>query len=183
VIIPYEALQGILEKEARELAERMRVARVVAASQGVKQVQPRIPKAFGHLRDSVEATENGITVTAPHAAAVEIGTRPHYPDIEALTRWVKLRGMQGLTPRGRVRKRIKNLDPKSAKQAQSVARQLKSLRAGSKYSLVDAPRQIAEAIAKRIQKFGTKPVFYMRSSVPSIAANLIRLVRKFKARV
>lgn len=67
-----------------------------------------IPRAFGELADSLHVVDGAkgnsdVTCDAPHAAAVENGSRPHTPPLAPLIAWVTLRGLQGLTSGGRVK--------------------------------------------------------------------------------
>lgn len=64
-----------------------------------REVKERTPKAHGLLRESVIGVEsiNGLHVegfvSSPlaYAVSVELGTKPHFPPIDALVDWVKVR--------------------------------------------------------------------------------------------
>lgn len=153
-----------------------------AARKSVPAVIENTPKAFGELRDSVHTASSPtrITVTAPHAAAVEIGSRPHVVPIDDLVRWVKLRGMQGLTKGGRVRRSIGNpgkVGPTTAQQAITVAAQLRSLEKNGALS-IDAAEQVARRIQAAIAKAGTAPHWYVRKSLPQIEADLNDMISR-----
>lgn len=49
---------------------------------------------------------------------------------------------------------------------------------GGKFSPIDAPRKVAEAIAAAIEKEGTRPQWYTRNSLPVIAMRLATNMRK-----
>lgn len=173
-------LPGQLKRKMRDLQERADKAIVRTAQDGVAAIKTTAPKAFGDLQNSVHLVRgpvNRVVVDAPHAGAVEIGSPPHKPDIEKLTAWVKLRGMQGL-------RRIRSArlhGPTTAGHAKSVkallAAQVQKGEGGD-FSSVDAPRQVALAIAKAIEKEGTKPHFFVRNALPQIAMQLSRNMRK-----
>lgn len=127
-----------------------------------------MPIAFGPLKQSgqVRATAEGATVTwdAPHAAAVEVGSRPHVPPIEPLIRWVKLRGMQGLDKKGRTRPSSKP-GTTTAGHSLRVARQI---HAGTTDAVAtDTPERIARAIQHAIMVGGTKPHWFARKALTS----------------
>src|SRR6185312_2759464 len=114
----------------------------------------------GHIASTI--------TSAPHAGAVEAGSRPHLVPLDALIKWVKLRGMQGLTASGRIR--TKRWNPEGTTtfaHARRVASQLKGMESGGSLS-IDAPEQIARAIQQAILKKGTKPHWYTAKSMPEI---------------
>lgn len=101
------------------------------------------------------------------------------PDIEKLTAWVKLRGLQGLHSRGLGNTR------RHGPTTKAQALRVKDLLAaevqrghGGDYSPTDAPEKVALAIAKGIQKHGTRPHWFVRDSLPDIAKVLNEHVRK-----
>lgn len=174
----------------RVLAFAGRCERAVerTARAAVPIIQGRTPKAFGDLVESVHAEEDRTVVNAPHAAAVERGSAPHRPNMEALIRWVKLRGMQGLTGRGKIRSRFaRELGPTTAQHAMNVAGMLKALevrgkRGTGRHLPIDAAEQVAEAIAAGIEKHGTKPTWFVRESLPQIGQVLLENLRRAKGR-
>lgn len=89
-------------------------------------VREKVPRAFGELADSAHIVEFERTVQivfdAPHAGAVEVGSRPHVPPLEPLIAWVTLRGIQGLTASGGVRSnRTKRGDSRTPNNRLAVA--------------------------------------------------------------
>lgn len=96
------------------------------------------------------------------------------PNIEALTKWVKLRGLQGLQGKRAIRKMA---GPTTAGQAMKVAKHLKQhevrgTRAKGRHTPVDAAELVAWAIAQTVQKEGTKPHWFVRNALPEIEAIL-----------
>lgn len=172
----------MIKRDLDRLTSRLDTAIGRTVEAGATTVRKRAPKAFGNLAGSVHTEgETKIIIDAPHAAAVEIGSAPHTPDLEALVAWVKLRGMQALTrPRG-----LHLLGSTTPGQATSVkqmlAAEVKRGGTGSgrgRWSPVDAPRQVALAIAKGIEAKGTKPHFFVRDALPEIAADLSKRIRR-----
>ena len=171
---------GLLEGHLRKLERRAHRGMEQTARDGVAVVKSEAPKAFGDLRGSTHVEKMGrnvkIVVDAPHAGAVEGGSAPHTPDIERLTAWVRLRGMQGLRGVGSSR----TTGMTTGGHAMSVKEELASRvqnGAGGQFSPIDAPRQVAEAIAKSIQVNGTRPYFFVRNSLPRIEEQLGRNMR------
>ena len=102
-------------------------------------------------------------VTAPHAAAVENGSRPHWVPIDPLIAWVKLRGMQGLNRSGR--------GATTSIHAKSIKSELKSMQQGSrgaKFNSVDDAEEVARRIQYAIAHVGTKPQHYVLRAIPTI---------------
>lgn len=133
---PEQAMRKLakrIQSDLKGMDAGMKAAAKAVSKRAVPIVKSRVPIAFGELRDSVQNFDRGsdgvpvTAVDAPHAAAVEIGTRPHTPNIEELTRWVQLRGAQGLTNGGRLKKRGFGPGPTTAFQAKRVATLLKQL--------------------------------------------------------
>ncbi len=153
-------------KDMRELTKNIGNAAKDTARDGVRVVKANVPVAFKELRNDIKATPTRtgarIRAGAPHAEPVEVGSRPHMPPIEPLVAWVKLRGMQSL------RRRAKKQAP--FKYAHVGAALKEHERGGS--SSIDAPRQVAFAIALGIKKHGTKPTWFMFRSLPEIYAIL-----------
>ncbi len=84
-----------MEHEKKRQAEVSSATRA-AANIGAKIIRANAPKATMALADSVEVDESDNTTTvvvrAPHAQAVEIGSRPHMPPIAPLIRWAQAIG-------------------------------------------------------------------------------------------
>lgn len=162
-----KSLAALARRVPKDMAAReKRIARAISktTTAGAAVVRRRVPVAFSELRDSVQHDATRVFADAPHAAAVENGSRPHWVPLEALIRWVKLRGMQGLS--GRSMKRL------SGTTTALHATRMRTLLALSvdknEASPVDAPTQIAKAIQLAIHAHGTKPHHYMGGSVPLI---------------
>ena len=145
---------------------------------GEKVVAKNIPIAFGELERGLSTIleqanpsqpygKAEIQVKAPHALAVEYGSRPHMPPLAPILAWVKLRGAQAYPNINKARPR----GPTGRAWAAIVATQLKGyeIRASRKantgrYSPVDAPEILARRIQISISKVGTRPQFYMSKS-------------------
>lgn len=185
----------MIKKDLRGKEKAVLRATRKAAKRGAKIVKRRVPVAFSELADSVVDIPaiNGaiIIATAPHAAAVENGSRPHTPPLEPLIKWVRLRGMQGLAgaaKRAETRLRkggsVSISDINSAQHASVIAGRLRSMgvhRGNYKIAIGQhtttnafdkATIKIARAIQASIAKHGTKPNAYMLNSLPAIEAIL-----------
>lgn len=157
-------------------------ARETAAKLHAACVRKNMPVAFGELRASVHAVLYKVVVDAPHAAAVERGSRPHWVPIEALLKWVQLRGFQGLASD----KALSRLPGSStAGAARSVAAGIRSISDSSGYSDTSggasdagAGMAIARAIQIKISRVGTKPTWFMRNSIPAARGFLSTEVHK-----
>ncbi len=168
-----QQLSKLLVKHNKERNRRVRAAVVRSAIGGKKYIaEHTIPIAFQELVESLEvrfrANAKGegparaqIVATAPHAEAVEKGSRPHLPPLEPILRWVKLRGMQGLRSRKRLR------GSTSAYHATRVATLIRGMERGGAVP-VDAPERIARAIQHAIAQKGTKPHRFMLRAVPFV---------------
>lgn len=169
-------LPRLIAEDLKQLKDRVDAAWKATADESVPIIRRRAPRAFGDLSNSVHVVPGKTVVDAPHAAAVEIGSLPHEPDMEKLIAWVKLRGLQGLHQRGRLR----SLGPTTPYQAMRVAEMLRRevMRGpGGEFSPIDSPEKVAAAIAAAIRARGTKPHWFVRSSLPDIHIVLDRLVR------
>lgn len=123
-------LGKLLEKHAADRVRRVRAAMGQTAVHGAHLVAQNVPIAFGELRSSVHAEvlpeHTRTVVNAPYAAAVEGGSRPHWVPIEPLLKWVKLRGMQGLSAKGNARA-SKGPGTTTARHSLGVASQLANM--------------------------------------------------------
>lgn len=178
-MISAKDLPAILARDMNRLRNEVEDALSRTAIRAIAPIRKRVPKAFGELKDSIHADDVGTpspktVADAPHAAAVEVGSRPHKPDWERLLAWVKLRGMQGLTRGGRLRKRFNRSEgPTTPQQARSVASAIKNhevrgKRGVGRHTPIDAPEQVARAISKAIEVHGTKPHWYVAESLPDV---------------
>lgn len=123
-------LAGLLRKHEKERIRRIRRNLQRTAKDAVPIIKENAPKAFFFLEDSVHDEDMKTVVDAPHAAAVEVGSRPHTPPLDPLVAWVVLK----ITQMG------------SGEEA----------------------RRIARAIQIKISKVGTRPHWFVRSSLPAI---------------
>lgn len=167
-----ESLTAALRRDMKARERRCEKALLPVARAGVRVMrEDTMPKAFGDLMDSAKAksVKGGAEtrVSAPHAAAVENGSRPHWVPLEALIKWVKLRGLQGLKSTKRL---AKSKGSTTFKHARSIASAINSrmLADGSDAIAIDAPEQIAREIQVAIAKHGTKPQWYAKRAVPRI---------------
>lgn len=176
-----EQFERTLKRDLRRLQREADRAVRRTSRKAVRVVVRNIPIAFGELKDSLHAVDlpgpghiASTIAEAPHAAAVEVGSRPHLVPLDELVKWVKLRGMQGLSKAGRVRSsrwKATGMGVTTADHARRVARQLKGMRVNGA-TPIDAPEQIARAIQQAILHSGTKPHWYMAKSLPEIEAVL-----------
>lgn len=159
-------LARLLKRKQEDLHRSMARAAKKAARKHARHLRRNMPVASSDLRDSVHVVGSKVIVDAPHAAAVERGSRPHWPPFEPILKWVKLRGFQGLVSD----KQLARLPgTTTAGAARSIASQIRDrMQVGADDAIaVDAPEQIARAIQASIAKHGTKPQWYMRSSIPA----------------
>jgi len=175
-------LERVLKRDADRLKRKLHAAIRRAASSGERIVDKRVPKAFGELKDSGVIFDDGDVVSiiymAPHAAAAEVGSRPHLVPLDELVRWVKLRGMQALDDKGGIRKSFKRSEgPTTPGHARSIGYRLRAMEQDGSLA-VTAPEQIARAIQHAILVNGTVPHWYARSSLPELRADLDRKIRQ-----
>lgn len=190
-------LAKAIRRDMKGLEREVRRARVSAARQTAHYVARNMPIAFGELRKSLHVEVKGGTTRgtvrtiadAPHAAAVEVGSRPHWVPLQPLLDWVKLRGTQGIDAWGGVRSAMRKAwGTTTAKAAHRVATDLKQLeRSGRPLSGdhldVNAPLSLAKAIQAAIAKNGTRPHAYMRNALPFAKAVLNEEVKAALRRV
>lgn len=180
-----EDLPRLIEEDNARVKAAIKQSLNLTAIYAIVPIKKRAPKAFGKLQDSVVATAGDSPLTivdAPHAAAVEVGSRPHEPDFEAVLAWVRLRGLQGTTPNGRLRRHFykgfaSDHGTTTARQARAVAHQLVQKEKQGK-SFHDATIEIAQAICAAIKANGTAPHWYVRASMPEIGRYLKRVLRR-----
>jgi hypothetical protein len=155
-----------MRKHHKDRIRGIKDAVLMTAKSGVKTVRSYMPVAFRSLYNSTVAykTADGATIeiAAPHAAAVERGSRPHWVPLAPLIEWVKLRGMQGL--RGG-----KLLGVTSRSAARLVRGQLgKMAKDHGGFNAVDDPVRVAKGIQRAISIVGTPPSNYARNSLPAL---------------
>lgn len=167
-------LRSALKRDLKGLSKKSRKAIEKTADVGRLVAYGKAPVAFGALRDSLssQATVTGarIRASAPHAQALEVGSRPHMPPLQPLVAWVKLRGMQGLNAAasgGRARG-----------QPAFVAQEIRARGTGTSTPIA-APEDIAWMIARAIAKNGTRPHWFMRRSLPEVRSILDAYMKSF----
>lgn len=164
-------LQALIRRHAKEREEKVRTAIRKAARRASlansSELKRNIPVAFGELRESVHVEGSKVIVDAPHAAAVNNGSRPHWMPLAPLIAWVKLRGMQGLATERQIG-RLPGTSTRGA--AQGVAAMLASHehRGPAGYSDVDAAEQVARMIQRAIAARGTKPHHFIEKALPGM---------------
>jgi hypothetical protein len=172
-----EELPGLIRSHLNGLQTRIGRAVQKTAADAVTPIRKRAPKAFGDLQNSVHAVPGPnpkTIVDAPHAGAVERGSPPHTPDFERLLAWVKLRGMQGLNGTSR---RDGRTTARQATRVKDLLSHEVQRGPGGPFSPVDSPTRVAEAIAKGIEKHGTRPYWFVRESLEDVRALLNTNVR------
>lgn len=134
------ALNAIAKREAaRDSRVKDSLRKAAAATAPI--VRRNMPRAFAELEDSLHIIDllgqSQIIADAPHAAAVEKGTRPHMPPLEPLIAWVTLRGLHGLTNSGGVKSvRPGNL----ANPEQWAAKYSKQMKSAASFAIAKALR-------------------------------------------
>jgi hypothetical protein len=170
-------LERLVRKHAVQRQKRIERAVERTARASAQYVRTdTVPVAFSELRDSIHVEVLGpghvrVIADAPHAAAVEVGSRPHWVPIEPLVRWVKLRGFQGLvSPAQRARLPGSTTEQHALDIKADLA--IRSMRRGDGSNSVDDPLKIARSIAAAIAKSGTRPQWYMRRALPFVHETL-----------
>ena len=163
-------LERTLKHDLTAITRKAIKATRAAARKGRAIAKKKAPAAFGELRDGIDVDplEDGARIrsSAPHSCAVEAGSRPHWPPLEPILAWVKLRGAQGIHTKRR-------LAPSEAPKA--VAAMLRGKvqgKRGERYLPVDAALEVANAIRAAIAKRGTKPTWFMHESAQGVALEL-----------
>lgn len=175
------ALVSLIKRHAKQREKKVvgaiKAAARKASASNASALKRNIPVAFGEIRESVHVVGMSVIVDAPHAAAVNNGSRPHWMPLAPLIAWVKLRGMQGLATE-RQQGRLPGTSTKAA--AQGVASMLASHehRGPGGYSSSDAPVQVARAIQRAIAQRGTKAHHFIEKSLPGMFAVLDAEIRK-----
>lgn len=133
---------------------QVRAALARAARDGAAVLKAAAPTSSGSLKKSIKAKGPMVEIDAPHVLYVEHGARPHMPPIAPLIEWVKRNrgklGLKGSSP-GRDKK--------------------------GKFTASPAVVAAAWALAKKIERDGIKPTFFIRRSLPVMSARAIKLVR------
>jgi gamma-glutamylcysteine synthetase len=176
-----DGLRAALARDLPLLRKKVHAAAVTAAVDAAHAAVAKVPIAFGELRSSIHvvATEPDRVrsiADAPHAAAAEQGSRPHWVPLDALIKWVKLRGMQGLSKAGVVRP-SKGPGSTTHEHSFAIASQIKAAEKGGAND-VDEPKRIALAIQAAIAKRGTRPHWFYRQARPIAMKSLDRAIRE-----
>lgn len=174
-------LRRKLRASLRDKERRVERAAKRAARRHRAYIIANMPVASSELRASVHVVGTRVVVDAPHAAAVERGSRPHWMPLEPLIKWVKLRGFQGLAST----KSLSRMPGTSTRgHAESVASQFASHRRGGEigaetgFTDLGAVRDIAKGIQLAIALKGTKPTWFMRDSLPKARGFLAEEISK-----
>jgi len=152
-----------IREDMRAREKRLKVAVRKAARQTRNYVvRETIPRAFAELAESVhvedgKAGNSSVVADAPHAAAVENGSRPHRPPLEPLIMWVQLRGLQSITSKGMLRR--------AGSQSWSTV----SSKSGSGAMSRNAARSIGEALKKQVGGKAGLAAWHARASQGSLA--------------
>lgn len=125
-----------------------------AAHLGTEILASVAPVDVGTLKSSMHVEggimEPRIVIDAPHAATVELGSRPHMPPLQPLIDWVKRhRASFGIKGKGSVRNKSTGRFEASA---EVVA--------------------IARAIQRKIAREGTRPTYFVRNAIPKLVEAL-----------
>lgn len=90
-------LARVLRRDMAALRSAVLDAVHETAAEGADVAIQTVPVAFGELVSSIRdiPRERGATIRAdaPHAKAVEVGSRPHWAPIAPLKKWCELKGM------------------------------------------------------------------------------------------
>lgn len=162
-----DELRARLAQDVPMLKAKVDKALPYAAAKTTIVMKGRVPVAFGELHDSIHVAGNSAIADAPHAAAVEVGSRPHLPPLEPLIAWVKRRGMQGLGAGPNTWMKGRKRDVRHARVIAGRLQELANARGGTANE-VDDPVKIARQIQFAIGKRGTKPSWFARGSLPKI---------------
>lgn len=134
------------------LADKRKI--LSAAHLGVEIIAQAAPvdvgtlKSSGHVEGGIDAPR--IVIDAPHAATVELGSRPHMPPLQPLIDWVKRhRASFGIKGKG-------------------TQRNAKTGRFETSAEIV----AIARAIQRKIAREGTKPTYFVRNAIPKLVEAL-----------
>ena len=174
ILKSFAELAKRLQADDRDFREqKLRRAIQKTLREAVKILIKNAPLASGHFRDGFDVEMNannggGVTTDAPKGMidALEYGRLPggKMPPVDAIEKWVRLKGAYGISKTKALRR---------VTGAKQMASAIASRERGGAVS-VDAPREIAWAIARSIQKNGTKPTHFILKSQPEIRAALDR---------
>ena len=157
-------------KDMRKVERGIDGAANRAAQRVAWQIRRDMPVAHGELRDSVHVEGSRVIVDAPHAAAVETGSRPHWAPLEPLIEWVQLRGFQSLLSS---KSRMRLPGNTTQEHASRVGAAFAAVRRGgavgvqTPFTPIGAAYAIAKGIQLRIALAGTRPHWYVRKHLPA----------------
>ncbi len=177
----FKELVSLLTKHAKT-REKNVIAAVKRAARRASQanssaLKRNIPVAFGEIRESVHVEGSRVIVDAPHAAAVNNGSRPHWMPLAPLIAWVKLRGMQGLGT-DRQRGRLPGTSTRAAAEGVAGLLAAQEHRGPAGYSSTGAVVEVAKMIQRAIAKRGTKPHHFIEKALPDMFKVLDAEIRK-----
>lgn len=143
-----------IRADAREQKIRFAGAIRRAALAGAEVIASSAPVDRGTLKGSVhvEREPDGgsrIVVDAPHAAALELGSRPHTPPLAPLIAWVR-RHRLGFGIEGKGLSRDES----------------------GRFTASPEVARIARAIQRKIAMHGTKPTYFVFRNLPRLVAIL-----------
>jgi hypothetical protein len=150
---PANAARAITDGTRKKLG-RDRKAILATAHFGAEVIARNAPVDRGAIKASVHVERDGdtvrITLDAPHAGVLELGSRPHTPPLEPLIAWVKRhRASFGIEGKGTTR----NKDT-------------------GRFEASPAVVAAARAIQRKIAREGTRPRYFVKHSLPAITAQL-----------
>lgn len=165
--IPKEGEQAVI----RGLRSTARICQRYTVEE-IRRAQPYAPVDRGELANSVDTAtiETGaIThVDAPHAPFIEFGTRPHWAPLEALTEWVRRKGIVG-------KRRKSETRSEAARRGWETRRR----RAAGLPDYDEAEIQkVAKLIQYKIAHHGTKPRHFMKKAYERAVERMRREVLK-----
>lgn len=155
--------------------ERVAGAGYEAALLGAEVVAKAAPVDVGTLKSSIHARQTGprsaeLRADAPHAGIVEVGSRPHTPPLQPLIDWVRRHGKSfGVKRASKVRTGPVRTAATQRRRDATIARNADR----------DAEvERIARGIQRKIARFGTKPRWFMRDSLPKLRKILAILIKR-----
>lgn len=155
---------AVFNAREKKRIDRVRGAMFESALLGAEVVAKAAPVDVGSLKSSIraESTPKGahILVDAPHAATLEIGSRPHTPPLQPILDWVRRHARNFGLKRPRI----------------GVARTARQQT--TKDAQARALEGVARGIQAKIARVGTKPRWYMRNALPSLRRILDRIVKR-----
>lgn len=166
-------MERTIIKGLRFGARRLQVFTAVEISNA----QPRPAVDTGGLKRSTRVdrkpTGAEVTVDAPHAAAIEHGTRPHWPPLAPLVRWVIRKGLVKGGPSRAAQRRAEFIGPLTSRQA--AARERAQERVSEH---VEEAEEVARAIQMKIAREGTAPRRYFMKAFERMLPEMINKIEQ-----